>query len=396
MSDEGREPRRDGVARRWGGGLFREALEGSKVVLSTTDLQRRYTWIYNPHTAPDPSSILGRRDEDLVPLEWVAELIRLKERVLETGVRVREMVEIVVEGEPRFYDMDIHPKGDAESGEVTGLVAVGVDVTDHVRERESEREQLKEERDRLRHTIRGQHVSISRRDRQLRWLSSQLIRVEQRERQRLARFLHDDLQQLLVAASLQAEAVGESMPGGRREQLEGMRELEGLLDDAQHVARNLVTRLSPPILDGPPLSDVFTWLAERMDELHGLRVGLVLETGLESENDTLRRLLFDVARELLLNVVKHAGVRECSLRVGRVEEGWIRLEVEDEGAGIDPDRAPDREDPHTFGLFSLRRRVESAGGSTLIRSGPERGVLVRVEIPPGAFEDPAPGPLILP
>lgn len=361
---------------------FREALLGSKVFLATTDRQRRYTWAFNPDPAFDPAGLIGKRDEELAPLEGMTGLVRLKERVLASAEAAREVVEVLIGGQPRFFDVQVQPKRDAESGELTGVAIVSVDVTEPVREEEARVGYLEEVEERLRRTIRRQQASLGQRDRQVDWLSTQLTRVEQRERQRLARLLHDELQQLLVAASLQAETLMES--GVVRH--DGLQQLEGLLDDAQQVSRDLVTRLSPPILDGAPLSDVFTWLAEQMHRLHGLSVRLEAEEDLEPENDSLRRLLFDVGREMLLNVVKHAGVRSCSLRLGTTGEGWVRLEVEDEGKGIDAREPPDAEHPDAFGLFSMRRRVEAIGGSTVIRSGPGKGVLARVELPPGAFQ----------
>ena len=364
---------------------FQEALLGSKVFLATTDRQRRYTWVFNPDPAFDPAELIGKRDEELAPLGEMTGLVRLKERVLASGEGTREVVEVLIGGQPRFFDVQVQPKREAESGELTGVAIVSVDVTEPVRVEEARVGDLEEMGERLRQTVRRQQVSLGQRERQVKWLSTQLTRVEQRERQRLARLLHDDLQQLLVAASLQAEALMES--GRMRVEVrDGLQKLEGLLDDAQQVSRDLVARLSPPILDEAPLAEVFTWLAEQMHRLHGLSVRLEVEEDLEPENDPLRRLLFDVGRELLLNVIKHAEVRKCTLRVVTTWEGWIRLEVEDQGKGIDSAEPPDTEPPDAFGLYSMRRRVEAVGGSTVIRSGPGRGTLVRVEVPPDAFQ----------
>ncbi|MEX2673440.1 MAG: PAS domain S-box protein [Phycisphaeraceae bacterium] len=155
---------------------------------------------------------------------------------------------------------------------------------------------------------------------QLQRLTAELIQTEQRERRRLAHLLHDHLQQLLVAARLHATRLqGEE---------EGLQQIKALIDQSIETSRSLTAQLSPPLLYEAGLLAALKWLGRWMTKTYGFTVHLHAEEEIRLPNESLRTLLFDCVRELLLNVVKHAHVSEAWVRVER-KHGWIRLSVED-------------------------------------------------------------------
>jgi len=123
------------------------------------------------------------------------------------------------------------------------------------------------------------------------------------------------------------------------------------------------------------------WLARHMQRNHGLAV--TVEGSSESELPAAcRALVFDTARELLFNVVKHSGVDRARIRLLDSSADEVRVTIEDEGTGFDPDRLDSADDPlHHTGLLRIRERLELVGGHIQIESSPGKGTEVTVRVP---------------
>src|SRR5690606_13219361 len=102
-----------------------------------------------------------------------------------------------------------------------------------------------------------------------------------------------------------------------------------LHDRAVNVARSLAVELSPPVLEGEGLVQALGWLQNHMENNYGLKVALTVVGHVELENSDLRELLFQMVRELLFNVVKHAGVAQAQVTL-RVEGEHIVIDVADQ------------------------------------------------------------------
>lgn len=121
---------------------FRVALENSPIIVSTADTDLRYTWFYGLHSRFRPEDVIGKRDDELMPPERVAELMALKQEVLTSGRGLRREVRIRIGEEDRFYDFTAEPTRDVE-GAVTGVTIAATDITERWL-REQERVQLLE------------------------------------------------------------------------------------------------------------------------------------------------------------------------------------------------------------------------------------------------------------
>lgn len=119
---------------------FRQALRGSNIVVSQLDTQLRYTWIHNPHPSFKPEDIVGKRDDELIPLQYATPLMELMRAALETGAVQQGEWQVVFDGVGYTYGVRIEPQH-GEKGEVTGLATVGVDISERKR-LEAEREHL--------------------------------------------------------------------------------------------------------------------------------------------------------------------------------------------------------------------------------------------------------------
>jgi DNA-binding NarL/FixJ family response regulator len=217
---------------------------------------------------------------------------------------------------------------------------------------------------------------------QLRALASELTTAEQKERKRLAKILHDYIQQLLVSALMQLGSVRRD-PNSERA-FEVLQGIETILKDALAASRSLTVELSPPILHESGLAAGLKWLADRMWEKNQFKVHVHTDGPAEPATEEQRFLLFECTRELLFNAMKHAGVHEAEVSVFHGDDKRVKVKVEDHGKGFDFDQVRDRNgDQVTFGLFSIQQRLTHLGGMMEVETEPERGVCVTLTSPPG-------------
>jgi CheY-like chemotaxis protein len=265
---------------------------------------------------------------------------------------------------------------------VTGSAVAIVDVT---AARETE-ERLRELNETLEARVAERTAEAERRAHQLRALASELSQTEWRERQRLAAVLHDHLQQVLVGAKFNLEALKGSVL--ERDLLSLAGRVDELLDQSLAECRSLTVNLSPPVLQEGGLTGGLAWLSRRMREQHGLEVDVAVDDGfVEPADGGVKFFLYDAVRELLFNVVKHSGVRAARVFLGR-KDGQIEIRVEDRGKGLDPDFPRDRGDESAgFGLFSLRQRLELIGGAMRLESAPGKGTSVTLIAPAGTVPE---------
>lgn len=190
------------------------------------------------------------------------------------------------------------------------------------------------------------------RARRLGELADHLGEAEERERKRIAQVLHDELQQLLVAAKLRlGQCSGEATEHVRSR-----------IDDAITVSRTLTVELHPPALEDLPFGSALEGLARRTQELTGLEVRVEADEHVEPGSSGMRTFLYQAVRELLMNVVKHAETDRAWVRL-RQSGDWLQVEVEDSGKGCDPDRfdwAP--REGSKYGAATLKQRVELFDG----------------------------------
>ena len=207
---------------------------------------------------------------------------------------------------------------------------------------------------------------------QLRALASELTLSEQRERRRMARVLHDHLQQLLVGVKIHLSLL-ERIPDEKIKKATA--EIMNLVSESIDVTRTLTAELSPPALHEGGLPAGFKWLARWMEDKHRLAVNLEMSAG---QNLTLaedvRVLLFESVRELLFNAVKHAGVNSARVALRYSTSNELQIIVSDEGRGFDPAQLkPAGETGGGFGLFTIRERLSLIGGSMEMDSSPGMG-----------------------
>jgi signal transduction histidine kinase len=210
---------------------------------------------------------------------------------------------------------------------------------------------------------------------QLRSLASELSLTEERERRAIATDLHDHIGQILALTKIK---LGELQQQAKGRTLEEIREL---VEQSIQYTRSLTFELSPPILYELGFQAAVEWLAEQMQEKHGIRVSVDGNHAVGPLSDDIRMFLFKAVRELLLNVAKHAQASQTTVSI-RQEGENLRIAVADNGLGFDVSQF---EGPsgstRGFGLFSVRERSNHFGGQLEINSQPGKGTTAILFVP---------------
>jgi signal transduction histidine kinase len=213
---------------------------------------------------------------------------------------------------------------------------------------------------------------VEARTRQLRELAIRATLGEDGERQAIARDLHDDLGQLLHVARLRLDALGrpDALPASAHA---AVAELKDIIAEASRRVRSLTSQLSPPVLHDLGLEPTLRWLAEEMQRIYGLAVVAATEPLPHPLEPSRAIILFRAARELLINVARHADADVARLALS-CRAGVLTLEVADDGVGMaggDPG----------FGMSSIRERIAFLGGRVDVSASPQGGTRVVLTLP---------------
>ena len=265
----------------------------------------------------------------------------------------------------------------------------GVPAGDPMREVVDRVRRITEANERLFHELIGG-------ERRFRALARSVWSVQEAERRRLARELHDGIGQTLTALKHQLDVVAQAADGIPGPALARLRDAAALAAQALRDTRELSHLLRPQILDDLGLAPALRWLARTFQERTGTRVELELAVDgrLSPELETLA---FRLVQEALNNVAKHARAADARVRVELVR-GELALSVEDSGRGFDPPAVgasssgggaaggPARE-ASGAGLRGMRDRVELFGGRIEIASRPGHGTRIEARVPCPAEEE---------
>jgi len=238
----------------------------------------------------------------------------------------------------------------------------------------AERKQVEEALRRAKAELESQ---VEQRTAALRQLSSRLLTLQDTERRRIARELHDSLGQYLVGLKLNVDMLRQS-PG--REEL--WSEAEVLMQQSIAEVRTLAYLLHPPTMDAAGFSSAARWYVEGFGQRSGLRVTLDAPDDLGRLPDAIELALFRVLQEALTNVHRHSGAFAAEILVQGNPERVV-LEVKDNGRGIPAEllrRFRATGEGMGVGLAGIGERVRELGGKLKLESD-SSGTSVRVTIP---------------
>jgi len=205
------------------------------------------------------------------------------------------------------------------------------------------------------------------------------------ERSRIAREMHDALDQGFTAISLQLDLcakVADAEPPPRGVLRQRVDLAKDLLEYARSEARRSIADLRSEALDQGDLVTALARVAEQFRVGPDLKIDVSVEGRARTLPGAVENNLLRICQEAVTNAVRHGQAREVAIALAFAPEA-VHLSVKDGGKGFDPSAVPSERDGH-FGLMGMRERVKKLGGRLRLESAPGRGTEVRVEIPVGA------------
>jgi two-component system sensor histidine kinase UhpB len=234
-----------------------------------------------------------------------------------------------------------------------------------------------EEIDRLASSFHGllQRIEEERRR------SGQLaMRAQEEERRRLARDLHDEVNQALTAILLRLEALAQETPPERAPEVA---ELKRLVNQAMDELLNLARQLRPSALDDHGLVPAVETQLKRFSARTGIEVRLDTRGDPDTLPDMVQTAIYRVAQEALTNVTRHAGATVVEMDLQEDESG-AELRVRDDGGGFDPSvvaRTNSEGAAGGLGLVGMAERARLVGGELDVRSAPGGGTTITLRVP---------------
>jgi signal transduction histidine kinase len=220
--------------------------------------------------------------------------------------------------------------------------------------------------------IAHRNASLQQSHDQLRSLSMRLLSIQEEERIRIAREVHDELGQALTALKIELQQLGH-----RHENLDDdLRALNRSVDAIIDRVRKISSELRPAILDDLGMAAALEQQLRRLRESTGIRTTLTISE--EPQFDTLSSsTIFRIVQESLANVVRHAEATEVEVSL-TVNSDQAELQVSDNGRGITPEQT---QSPDSLGLIGIRERAEMLNGNVRVEGAPGRGTTVTVTLP---------------
>lgn len=217
----------------------------------------------------------------------------------------------------------------------------------------------------------------------LRRLADYLAVAEEQDRRRVSAQIHDTVIQTLSLANIRLGGIRKSVDeAGLADEAEKLVQTRRLIDTGISECRGLMADLTPPLLYelglGPALRD----FADKQEKLHGIAIKIDEDDQPKPLGEARKGLLFQAARELVTNAIKHAEPHEVRVRLFR-DGADVCLHVIDKGRGFEPEKAGlfVVSDSGGFGLFNIRERLQGLGGTLEINSAPGKGTTAAIRIP---------------
>jgi PAS domain S-box-containing protein len=209
-------------------------------------------------------------------------------------------------------------------------------------------------------------------------LTMELAIAEERERDRIAGELHDQVGQRLILAKMKLDSLASRLSSEKLET--DTEEINGLIGQTIQDIRSLTFQIRPPLLASAGLEAAVQWLGEELKRDYGLRMEFVDDKKVKQLKYESRSTVYQAVRELLLNVAKHAGTAHVQTRIAR-EDDLLAIYIEDGGRGFDTSEARSSISSRGgFGLFNIQQRIQYLGGYVTIDSEPGKGTRATIKV----------------
>ncbi len=231
---------------------------------------------------------------------------------------------------------------------------------------------------RLESRLRGQREKEMQHTRDLQCLSAKLVDAQEQERRVIARELHDELGQVLMAVNVELSLAEKKLQQSGAGNLLG--DAQAITRTALSSVRDLSHALHPAVLDDLGLVAAVESFVVGIGKRHGIRTRFEQEGIARRSHSDLELAAYRIVQEAVMNAVKHSGAGACTVTVRHLT-GRLVVTVQDDGRGFDPAEVNLAGAAAGLGLIGMRERVTQLGGYLRVESAPGRGTTVIVEFP---------------
>jgi signal transduction histidine kinase len=234
----------------------------------------------------------------------------------------------------------------------------------------------------LEEKVRERTVELDHANDSLRQLTGRLLNLQDEERRRIARELHDNAGQALSVLAMNLGAVGEDL-GRLMKTAETVADSAGMVRQMSDDIRTMSYLLHPPLLDELGLAPALKWYVEGFAERSKIAVDLRCSSEIGRLPREVETAIFRIVQECLINIHRHSGSPTAAIQFDWVDD-FVRLEVRDNGTGISPELRHQMETGGTLGvgLRGMRERASQLGGSLEISADETRpGTCIMVRLP---------------
>jgi len=217
-------------------------------------------------------------------------------------------------------------------------------------------------------------------EKQLRTLASRLQEVEEAERKRISRELHDQVGQNLTALNINLNILRSQLPAELLEKMaDRLSDSAELVEETTERIRDVMADLRPEVLDDYGLVAALRWYGERFSERTGMATIVHGNEPSPRMPEVIESALFRIAQEALTNVAKHAGGKKVSVNFEERDESF-RLTVADDGKGFDSGDFSGSNKQKGWGFLTMQERAQAIGGKVEVASAPGEGTRILVEV----------------
>jgi PAS domain S-box-containing protein len=221
---------------------------------------------------------------------------------------------------------------------------------------------------------------------QLRSLSRSVLTVQEEERKRISRELHDEITQTLVTINVHLESLAKEAVINPKDLQNSIVQTQKQVEQSVDIAHRFARKLRPPVLDDLGLIPALEATLKRFMKDTGIRVALKAFAGVEKLDIEKRTTFYRVAQEALANVARHAHASRVDVTIKKLPQA-IHMTIKDNGRSFKVDKILHSKKEIPLGLLGMRERMEMVGGSLSIDSTPADGTTIHALIP----NEPNPG-----
>ena len=339
---------------------YRDLIENSTEMIYQTDKERTFVGINKTmlnKLGYQYEELKTMRLEDIVPVNYCNKVIKHIKKVVAEGKDSIETIFFTKKGELVYVEINATSLYNPQNNFIQTRAFVR-DITE-----------------------RKNVEMAERHGKDLQWFSYQIISVQEEERRRISRELHDETGQALTAMKINVEIMENEVPEDLAKIRHRLAETKQLLTDTLREVRTLSFELRPSLLDHFGILAAIRGYSKNFSERTSINVEVYGENIVERFSPEIEILFYRCAQEALNNVAKHSGANNVIIDL-RQDNGILRMKIKDNGKGFDVKNHFEKNMSGTrIGLFGMRERIDRIGGELRIHSGKNKGTELETLVP---------------